>query len=71
MSKSTYSKNSFILGEISPRCFGRFETQKPIFRDGAAILENWLIFQYGGAFFRPGTQYICSLIELRQVKLVQ
>lgn len=69
MSKSTYSKNSFILGEISPRCFGRFETSKPIYRDGAAILENFLIFQYGGAFFRPGTQYIATAGQTAPVRL--
>ena len=69
MAQSTFAKTSFILGEISPRCFGRFEENKPIFRDGAAILENWLIFQYGGAFYRPGSQYIATAGQVAPVRL--
>lgn len=66
--KSIFAKTSFILGEISPRCFGRFSEDKPIFRDGASFLENWLIFQYGGAFFRPGTQYIATAGQVAPVR---
>ena len=69
MAKSIFSKTSFILGEISPRAFGRYETEKPIFRDGAGILENFLIFQDGGAFYRPGSGYIATAGQVNPVRL--
>ena len=69
MPKSIWAKTSFTLGEISQRCMGRFEETKPIYRDGAAMLENWLIFQYGGAFYRPGTQYIYTAGQSNPVRL--
>lgn len=58
MPKSIYPHHSFVSGEISPRAFGRFEPEKPIFRSGAKLLENFLIVQLGGVFFRPGTVFV-------------
>lgn len=60
MAKSIFGKSSFTLGEISPRVFGRWDEAKPIYRDGVASLQNFMILQAGGVFFRPGTQYIAT-----------
>lgn len=59
--KGTIAKTNFVLGEISPRVLGRFDADKPIFKNGAAILENFLIFQAGSIMFRPGTQYVAGV----------
>lgn len=56
--KGTIAKTNWVLGEISPRVKGRFDADKPIYKNGAQILENMLINQAGGVQFRPGTQFI-------------
>ncbi len=55
--KGTIGKTNWSLGEISPRSFGRFDADKPIYKNGAAIIENWLTTQAGGIMYRPGTTY--------------
>lgn len=59
--KGTIAKTNYVLGEISPRLLGRFDADKPIYKNGAAILENMLIFQSGAVMFRPGTQFIAEV----------
>ena len=59
--KGTIGKTNWVLGELSPRAFGQFSADKPIYKDGAAIIENLLISQDGGVSFRPGTQYIAPI----------
>jgi chitodextrinase len=66
---STFEKCSFTIGEISQRAFGRFDQTKPIYRDGAAILENFLISQHGPAFYRPGSQYVATAGQVAPVRL--
>ena len=66
---STFEKNSFTLGELSARTFGRFDQTKPIFRDGAAILENFLFMQNGPAYYRPGSQYVATAGQVAPVRL--
>lgn len=56
--KGTIGKTNWSLGEISQRTFGRFESDKPIWRNAAAIIENMLIGQACSVANRPGTQYI-------------
>lgn len=56
--KGTIGKTNWALGEISPRSFGRFDQDKPIWKNGAAIIENMLIGQACSVANRPGTQYI-------------
>ena len=58
--KGTIAHTNFTLGEISPRSLGRFDADKPIFKNGAAILENVLIGEAGAVSVRPGTQYIAN-----------
>lgn len=58
--KGTIGKTNYTLGEISPRAFGRFDQDKPIYRDGAAIINNFLVSQAGSLVFRPGTQYVAT-----------
>ena len=57
MGKTTSVKTNYVLGELSPRGFGRLEPTKPIFANGSAILENFIITQFGAIQFRPGTIY--------------
>lgn len=64
--KGTIGKTNWVLGEISPRVLGRFDADKPIFKNGAAILENMLIFQSGAIMFRPGTKFIAEIKDSSQ-----
>lgn len=50
--------NNFTGGEISPRALGRFDLSK--YLNSAEIIENFLIYQLGGALFRPGTRYVAT-----------
>jgi hypothetical protein len=56
--KGTIGKTNWSLGEISPRSWGRFDADKPIWKNGAAIIENMLIGQACSVANRPGTQYV-------------
>jgi len=69
MPRSIFSKTKFNLGEISPRVMGQFDESKPIYRDGMALMQNFMIFQSGGAFYRPGTQYIATAGQTAPVRL--
>src|SRR5258707_270110 len=59
--KRTIGKTNWVLGEISPRLLGRFDQDKPIYKNGAAIIENFLIAEAGSLVFRPGTQFIAEV----------
>ncbi len=54
--KANSITTNFTAGEISPKAMGRFDISK--YQNGAKILENFLIHQVGGAFFRPGTRFV-------------
>jgi hypothetical protein len=56
--KGTLLHSNWSLGEISPRSLGRCEDTKPIYKSGAAIIENMLIGQACSVANRPGTQYV-------------
>lgn len=58
--KGTIGKTNWSLGEISPRTLGRFDAEKPIWRNGAKTIENLLIGQACSLSNRPGTQYIAA-----------
>lgn len=58
MAKSTYPQTNFTSGEISPRALGRFDLSK--YPNAAAKIENFLMYQLGGAQFRPGTYYVAA-----------
>lgn len=49
-------QNSFNAGEISPLVGERFDLDKH--RNGCRSLENFLVKIYGGAFMRPGMEYL-------------
>lgn len=59
--KSTLAQTNYTLGEISPRTMGRFDEGKPIFKNGAATIENFLIYQSGAAIYRPGTRFVVEV----------
>lgn len=61
MAKGIIGKTNWTLGEISPRVKGRFDPDKPIYKNGAAILENMFILQAGSVMFRPGTKFVAEV----------
>lgn len=58
MAKSTTAQCNVTNGEISPRALGRFDIAKYV--NSVKKLENFLIYQLGGALFRPGTTYVAA-----------
>jgi hypothetical protein len=60
MAKQATVKTNAVFGEISPRNFGRFETDKPLWKNSFAMLENFLICQNGGLMFWPGTRFVVA-----------
>ena len=59
MPKATTSQNSFNNGEISPLALGRFDIAK--YANSLKTLENFILYQLGGAMFRPGTVYVANV----------
>jgi hypothetical protein len=54
--KALTTQTNFCSGELSPNAMGRFDLAK--FQNGAKKLENFLINQLGGGFYRPGTRFV-------------
>lgn len=50
--------NSFNSGELSPLLDARTDITK--YYSGCRVLENMLVYSYGGAIRRPGTKFIAS-----------
>lgn len=59
MPKSTNAQTNITAGEISPRALGHFDLAK--YANAVKILENFLIYQLGGALFRPGTRFVTEV----------
>jgi hypothetical protein len=51
--------NSFLSGELSPKVFGRSETDQ--FKQACEELTNMAVYPQGGAFRRPGTKHINTI----------
>lgn len=51
--------NSFLSGELSPKVFGRAETDQ--FKQACEELTNMMVYPQGGAFRRPGTKYVDTI----------
>lgn len=49
---------NFTSGEISPRALGRWDISK--YANGAETIENFLVAQVGGVFYRPGTRFVAE-----------
>ena len=49
-------QSSFAFGEMSPRLFGRSDTDR--YKQSLSICENALTFSHGNATKRPGTRHI-------------
>ncbi len=64
--RGTIGKTNWSKGEISPRALGRFDLEKPIWKDGAEIIENMLIGQVSSLTNRPATQFIASIKDITQ-----
>ena len=48
--------NNFASGELSPHVWSR--TERPFYNTGCEIMRNFVPLLTGGAFFRPGFEYI-------------
>jgi hypothetical protein len=59
MPKFTNFATNFTAGEISPRLASRIDTQK--YRNGAAIIENFITTAHGGARKRGGTKFVAPI----------
>lgn len=55
MGRETHPQTNFTGGEWSPRADARIDIDK--YNNSASRIENFLINQVGGAFFRPGTYF--------------
>lgn len=69
MPKATFSQTAWTFGEVSQRALGRHDVDKPIFRYGAAKIENMLLFKLGGLLYRPGTEYVATVKNSNQARL--
>lgn len=61
MPKVTSSQSNLTTGEISPKCLGRYDHAK--YNNAVKRMENWLINQLGGGFYRPGTRYVAETVD--------
>ena len=52
---------NFSSGEISPRLLGRIELGK--YQNGAALVENFIVYPHGGMTKRPGTVFVTELAD--------
>lgn len=56
MAQFNLGVNSFLAGELSPKMYGRTELQQ--YFQGAEELYNQLVYVQGGAYRRPGSQFM-------------
>ena len=56
------SMPDFSAGEVTPRIFGRTNTQK--FYSGVRLLENMFVWPHGPVEKRPGTYYVSEVTTL-------
>jgi len=63
--------SNFASGELDPRLFGRIDKQ--FYYNGASKLRNVLVHPHGGAFRRPGLQFVDDLgvTAINGVKLIE
>ncbi len=56
MPKARLLRTNFTAGELSPRLDGRPDLAK--YFNGAATLENYLVYPQGGAYRAPGSRFV-------------
>lgn len=56
---STVKHFSFAGGELAPSLYARTDQVK--YQTGARVLKNTYVPRVGGAFNRPGTQFVCEI----------
>lgn len=59
MAKSYFAQTSFVAGEVSPRLYGRTDTE--LYRSGLAKLENMLVRPHGPVERRGGFEHIVKI----------
>lgn len=62
-------KGSFTSGELSPIMSARTEVDR--YKNGAILLENWLVMPQGGITRRPGTRYVATVKYPTRLTLVK
>lgn len=74
MARNNHIFNSFIAGEVSPKFFGRTNTQQ--YPDACEELRNVIVFPQGGGTRRPGSLFRYRVFKAdgtsnpRQVRLI-
>jgi len=58
MARVDILQTNFTAGEVSPKCFGRFDVER--YQNGAEDLTNCFVNIHGGAERRPGTVYVAE-----------
>lgn len=61
MAKNNHNINAFIAGEVSPKFFGRTNSQA--YNDSCEELTNMIVYNQGGAGRRPGTKYVHRILD--------
>lgn len=62
-------QTSFNLGEITPKMYGRVDLAK--YGSSLATMYNMLPSPYGGAFRRPGTQFVAEALDsTKNIRLI-
>jgi len=56
---SNYALNNFVAGEFSPRLSTRIDIEK--YKSSCYELTNMSVWSHGGAWKRPGTEYIATV----------
>jgi len=54
--------NNFINGEVSPRVYGRMDSE--IYKRSCRTVKNMLVYPQGGAARRSGTQYLKRVVPV-------
>lgn len=68
MARYNYINNSFVVGEISPRAYGR--TDLPQYQAAVKRLDNFIIYPQGGAGRRVGSVF-CNTTDSGQTQNTQ
>lgn len=70
MARFTHIRNNFLVGEVSPRIWGRTELQE--YTQMCERLRNMVVYPQGGAGRRVGSRYVLDLsgVSTTGVKLI-
>lgn len=67
MARFNFIHNSFSAGEVTPKFFGRTESQQ--YNQSCERLKNFIVYPEGGAGRRPGTRFVREITVNGAAKL--